>query len=85
MTKLELRKDIEELIDALLDEMGEGSYREDVTECAFVNILYGYYNNKYSLEDVVEASNYLEIPADIEEIKKQKILREKRKARKAAQ
>ena len=84
MTKIELRNKIEDIIDALLDEMGEGSEREDVTECALLNIVYGYCDDKYSLEDVIEASKYLEIPVNLEEVEKERARKIKRKQRKAA-
>ena len=83
MIKEQLKKEIEELIEALLEELGEGSEREEVTDCAMGNIVFGYYENKYTIEDVYETSKYLEIPVDIEAVVLTKVKRQKRKEQRA--
>ena len=81
--KKELKTHIEELIEALLIELGGGSEREDVTECVLVDVVEGYINDKYLLEDVIETSKYLKIPLDFERVVIRKIQRKKRKEQRA--
>lgn len=83
MTEKEIRNEVEELIQALLDEIGYGAEREDVIECALTNIVYRYFDDRYTIEDVIEAAKYLEIPIDIEGIVLHKIERKKRKKQRA--
>ena len=84
MERENLVNTVEEIISCLLEELGHGSEREEVTECALLNVVYGYFNNQFTLEDVIETSKYLDIPIDIDEIQRQKENKIKRKQHKAA-
>ena len=82
MTKEMLIEEVEGIIDALLEELGDDT-RDVVIEPAMINVIYGFYADKFTIEDVYEASKYLEFPVDIEQIVLEKVARQKRKEQRA--
>ena len=74
MTKEEIKKVAEEMIEAQCDESGCG--REEVLEVSTLCFLEKYINDEITEEDLIQLSNYLETPLDMEEVEK---LKEKRK------
>lgn len=74
MTKEEIKKIAEEMIEAQCDEAGCG--REEVLEVSTLCFLEKYINDEITEEDLIQLSNYLETPLDMEEVEK---LKEKRK------
>ena len=82
MTKEKLVKEVEEMIDALREEAGENSTKEEIIPCVLINFVYGYYKDMYTIEDVYEVSKYIDTPVDIEKIVIEKVARKKRKEQK---
>ena len=74
MTKEEIKKVAEEMIEAQCDEAGCG--REEVLEVSTLCFLEKYIHDEITKEDLIQLSNYLETPLDMEEVEK---LKEKRK------
>lgn len=74
MTKEEIKKAAEEMIEAQCDE--SGCAREEVLEVSTLCFLEKYIRDEITKEDLVELSDYLETPLDMEEMEK---LKEKRK------
>lgn len=74
MTKEEIKKVAEEMIEAQCDESGCG--REEVLEVSTLCFLEKYIHDEITEEDLIQLSNYLETPLDMEEVEK---LKEKRK------
>ena len=74
MTKEEIKKIAEEMIEAQCDEAGCG--REEVLEVSTLCFLEKYIHDEITEEDLIQLSNYLETPLDMEEVEK---LKEKRK------
>ena len=74
MTKEEIKKVAEEMIEAQCDE--SGCVREEVLEISTFCFLEKYIRDEITNEDLVELSSYLETPLNMEEVDK---LKEKRK------
>jgi len=74
MTKEEIKKVAEEMIEAQCDE--SGCVREEVLEVSTFCFLEKYIRDEITKEDLVELSTYLETPLNMEEVDK---LKEKRK------
>lgn len=74
MTKEEIKKVAEEMIEAQCDE--SGCVREEVLEVSTFCFLEKYIRDEITKEDLVALSSYLETPLNMEEVDK---LKEKRK------
>ena len=72
MSKEKLINEIEGIIDNLIEEGGGDLQREELHKLALFNIVYGYDENKYSDEDLINAAEYLGFEVDINEIEKGK-------------
>lgn len=78
MTKEEIKKAAEEMIEAQCDE--SGCVREEVLEVSTFCFLEKYIHGEITKEDLIELSNYLETPLDMEEVEKLKEKRRKQAA-----
>ena len=75
MTKEEIKKVAEEMIEAQCDE--SGCVREEVLEVSTFCFLEQYIRDEITKEDLIELSEYLETPLDMEEVEKLKVKRKK--------
>ena len=57
MTKEQIKELVEGLIESLIEESGQGTEREEVVELALINVIYGYYKDKYTKEDIIMLLN----------------------------
>ena len=76
MTKEEIKRTAEEMIEAQCYE--SGLVREEVLEPSTLSFVEKYIHDEISREDLIQLSDYLEYPLNMEEVDKLKERRKKR-------